>query len=90
MTRAELVARMAKDAALTKRQSEKVLHAIIGSVQEALRQGDRVTLAGFGTFAVRPRAARKGRHPRTGQELWLPAGKKLTFKAGKGLRHAVR
>jgi nucleoid DNA-binding protein len=90
MTKTELVARMAKDAALTKRQSEKVLHAIIGSVQEALRRGDQVTLVGFGTFAVRPRAARKGRHPRTGQEMWLPAGKKPTFRAGKGLRHAVR
>ncbi len=90
MTKAELVARMAEDAALTKRQAEKVLHAIIGSVQEALRQGDHVTLVGFGTFAVRARAARKGRNPRTGQEMWIPAGKMPTFKAGKGLRHATR
>jgi DNA-binding protein HU-beta len=45
---------------------------------------------GFGTFGVRSRAARKGRHPRTGQEMWLPADRKPTFKAGKGLRHAVR
>jgi DNA-binding protein HU-beta len=90
MTKSELVARMAKEADLTKRQSEKVLRAIVGSVQEALRQGGQVTLAGFGTFAVRPRAARKGRHPRTGQEMWLPASKKPTFRAGKGLRQAVR
>jgi DNA-binding protein HU-beta len=90
MTRAELVARMAKDTALTKRQSQKVLDTIIKSVQEALRQGDQVTLVGFGTFGVRTRAARKGRHPRTGQEIWLPADRKPTFKAGKGLRQAVR
>jgi DNA-binding protein HU-beta len=90
MTKAELVARIAKDTALTKRQSAEVLHAIISSVQEALRQGNQVTLVGFGTFGVRSRAARKGRHPRTGQEMWLPADRKPTFKAGKGLRHAVR
>jgi DNA-binding protein HU-beta len=90
MTKAELVARMAKDTALTKRQSQKALDTIIASVQEALRQGDQVTLVGFGTFGVRTRAARKGRHPRTGQEMWLPADRKPTFKAGKGLRQAVR
>jgi DNA-binding protein HU-beta len=90
MTKAELVARVAKDTALTKRQSQRVLATIIESVQEALRRGDQVTLVGFGTFGVRTRAARKGRHPRTGQEMWLPADRKPTFKAGKGLRQAVR
>ena len=90
MTKAELVARIAKDTTLTKRQSAQVLHAIIKNVQEALHQGDQVTLVGFGTFGVRSRAARKGRHPRTGQEMWLPADRKPTFKAGKGLRHAVQ
>jgi DNA-binding protein HU-beta len=90
MTKAELVARVAKDTALTKRQSQRVLDTIIESVQEALRRGDPVTLVGFGTFGVRTRAARKGRHPRTGQEMWLPADRKPTFKAGKGLRQAVR
>jgi DNA-binding protein HU-beta len=90
MTKAELVARVAKDTALTKRQSQRVLDTIIESVQEALHRGDPVTLVGFGTFGVRTRAARKGRHPRTGQEMWLPADRKPTFKAGKGLRQAVR
>jgi DNA-binding protein HU-beta len=90
MTKTDLVARMASDAALTKRQADKVLEVIIGSVQEALRQGDHVTLVGFGTFGVRARAARKGRNPSTGQEIWLPAGKMPTFKAGKALRHATR
>ena len=90
MTKAELVARVAKDTALTKRQSQRVLDTIIESVQEALRRGDPVTLVGLGTFGVRTRAARKGRHPRTGQEMWLPADRKPTFKAGKGLRQAVR
>jgi DNA-binding protein HU-beta len=90
MTKAELVARVAKDAAITKRQSSQVLQALINSVQEALRQGHQVTLVGFGTFGVRSRAARKGRHPRTGEEMWLPANRTPTFRAGKGLRHAVR
>jgi DNA-binding protein HU-beta len=90
MTKAELVERVAKEASITKRQSAQVLQAILDSVQEALQQGQQVTLMGFGTFGVRSRNARKGRHPRTGQEMWLPADRKPTFKAGKGLRHAVR
>jgi DNA-binding protein HU-beta len=90
MTKAELITRMAKDAALTKQQSAKVLEALIGSVTEALRHGERVTLVGFGTFGLRARGSRTARHPRTGQALWIPARKTPTFKPGKGLRTAIR
>jgi DNA-binding protein HU-beta len=90
MTRADLITRIAKDAALTKRQSEKVVQSLIGSVEEALRQGGRVTLVGFGTFGMRTRGAHTARNPRTGQAMWVPARKTPTFKPGKGLRTAIR
>jgi DNA-binding protein HU-beta len=90
MNKAELVARIAKDAALTKRQSEKVLDALMGSIQDALSNGEKITLMGFGTFSAMSRAARTGRNPRTGQALYLPARKTPKFGAGKGLREALR
>jgi DNA-binding protein HU-beta len=90
MTKADLVTRIAKGADLTRRQSERVLDVLVHSVQEALCQGDAVILMGLGTFAVQSRAARKGRNPRTGQEIWIPAKKAPTFRAGKGLREAIK
>ena len=89
MTKTDLVTRIAKDASLTKGQAEKALQAMLASVEEALRQGERVTLVGFGTFAVRARAARSGRNPRTGQPLVVPARKTPTFSVGKRLRQVV-
>jgi DNA-binding protein HU-beta len=59
-------------------------------VQEALSKGDSITLMGFGTFSVMSRSARKGRHPQTGLEVFIPASKAPKFRAGKGLREAVR
>jgi DNA-binding protein HU-beta len=90
MTKADLIARIAKDTALTKRQSEKVVDALLASVQDALRKGEKMTLVGFGTFSAMPRKARTGRNPRTGQALYLPARKAPKFSAGKKLREAVR
>ena len=89
MTKTDLVTRIAKDAALTKRQAEKALQAMLASVQDAMSHGERVTLVGFGTFAVRTRAARSARHPRTGQPLVVPARKTPTFSVGKRLRQVV-
>jgi DNA-binding protein HU-beta len=62
----------------------------VHSVQDALGKGESVTLVGFGTFSVMSRASRKGRNPRTGQELSIPARKMPKFTAGKALRTAVR
>jgi len=89
MTKAELVTRMAQAEELTKRQAEKTLRAFLSNVQEALSTGERVTVVGMGTFAVQSRAAHRGRHPRTGLEIIIPARKKPTFRAGKRLRAAV-
>ena len=88
MTKTDLVARIAKDASLTKGQAEKALHAMLASVEEALRTGSDHA-GGIGTFAVRARAARSGRNPRTGQPLVVPARKTPTFSVGKRLRQVV-
>jgi DNA-binding protein HU-beta len=90
MTKAELITRIAQDAALTKRQSEKVIDALLASVQDALRKGEKMTLVGFGTFSAISQKPRTGRNPRTGQALHLPARKAPKFTAGKKLRQAVR
>jgi DNA-binding protein HU-beta len=90
MTKADLITRIAKDAALTKQQSEKVVDALVASIQDALRKGEKMTLVGFGTFSAMSQKARTGRNPRTGQALFLPSRKTPKFSAGKKLRQAVR
>ena len=90
MTKAELGARMAQDAGLTKRQAEKVLEVFLESIQTALSRGESVTVVGFGRFSVLARAGRKGRNPRTGQDIMIPARRTAKFSAGKGLREAVK
>jgi DNA-binding protein HU-beta len=90
MNKADLVTRIAKEAELTNRQAARALDALVCGVQEALSRGDSITLMGFGTFSVMPRSARKGRNPQTGREVFIPASKAAKFRAGKGLREAVR
>jgi len=90
MNKADLVARIAQEAEITRRQAEKALTALMDGVQDALTQGDSVTLVGFGTFSVMSRAARKGRNPQTGREIFIPASKSPKFRAGKSLRDAIK
>ena len=89
MTKAELVARIAQEAEVTKRQAEKVVEAFVDSIQGALSRGEALSLAGFGRFSVLARAGRKGRNPQTGQEMMIAARKVAKFSAGKGLRQGV-
>ncbi|MCL5045562.1 MAG: HU family DNA-binding protein [Actinobacteria bacterium] len=89
MNKAELVTSIAGKSGLTKKDAEKAVDAMIDTVQEALKQGDKVSLVGFGTFEVRSRAPRKGRNPQTGQEIEIAAAKVPVFKAGKGFKDAV-
>ena len=86
MTKVTLVAKIAEKTGLSKKQAELALGAFIDSVTEALKEGDKVQLMGFGTFEVKERAARTGRNPSTGATIEIPASKTPTFKAGKGLR----
>jgi len=90
MTKQNLVDVIADKAGLTKVDAAKALDALVDAVTAALGRGEKVTWTGFGTFEVRSRAARMGRNPQTGAPLHIPAGKTPAFKAGKGLKDAVR
>ena len=92
MNKAELVAKMAEksEVELTKKQVEAALNAFMKSVEEALVNGDKVQLVGFGTFETRERAARQGRNPRDPQQVInIPAAIAPVFKSGRGLKDAV-
>ena len=89
MNKQELVAKVAQDANLTKRQAEDAVNAFVNAVKSSLANGESVSLVGFGTFAVSERAARKGRNPQTGAEIQIPARKVPVFRAGEGLKEAL-
>ncbi len=89
MNKSELVDAIAAGADISKAAASRALDAMTSSVCEALKKGDQVTLIGFGTFAVKERAARTGRNPQTGAEIKIAAAKVPGFKAGKALKDAV-
>ncbi|MCD6220208.1 HU family DNA-binding protein [Candidatus Calescamantes bacterium] len=88
MNKAELVEKVA-EVVSTKKEAEAAVDAVLSAITQALKSGEDVRLVGFGTFQVRKRAARKGRNPRTGDTLSIPAKKVPVFKAGKALKEAV-
>ena len=89
VNKAELISVMAEKSGLTKKDTEKALNSFIEAVEEALENGDKVQLVGFGTFEVRERSARKGRNPQTGEEIDIPAASVPAFKAGKALKDSI-
>lgn len=89
MNKSELVSAIAENADLTKAAAGRALDATIDAITESLKNGEPVTLIGFGTFEVRDRAARSGRNPRTGETIEIKAAKNPAFKAGKALKEAV-
>ena len=90
MNKAELVAAVAAKAELSKKDADKALAAVLATVTDALKKGEKVQLIGFGTFETRQRAARKGKNPQTGAEVMIPAAKVPAFKAGKALKDIVK
>lgn len=90
MKKADLVAKVADEAKIPRAAAERAINAFVNVITDALKAGDKVTLPGFGTFMVAQRAARKGRNPRTGQEIKIPSAKVPKFKVGKNLREAVK
>lgn len=90
MNKVELVAAMAENAGLSKKDAEKALNAFIESVEGAVKSGDKVSLIGFGTFETRERAERTGKNPRTGEALKIAACKVPAFKAGKAFKDMVK
>lgn len=90
MTKKELVDVIAAKTEMTKKDSDAALNAVVEAIKEALIKGDDIRLVGFGTFSVKETAARTGRNPKTGEEIKIPAGKKVAFKASKELKEALR
>ena len=89
MNKTELVAAVAEQAGLSKKDAEAAVKAFSDVVAGALKKGDKVQLVGFGTFEVSERAAREGRNPRTGKSIKIKACKSPKFKAGKALKDFV-
>ena len=89
MNKTELVAAVAEQAGLSKKDAEAAVKAFTDVVAEALKAGDKIQLVGFGTFEVSERAAREGRNPRTGETMTIEASKTPKFKAGKALKDLV-
>ena len=90
MNRLELVAAMADKANVDRPTAERVLAAYLETVTEALRQGDKVSIVGFGSFELADRAAREGINPATREKISIPASRMPKFKAGKQLKEAVQ
>lgn len=89
MTKAELAGRVADKIHLTKRQTEAIVNILFTCITDALKEGDKVELRGFGSFRIRSRNAREGRNPKTGDTVQIPSKKVPFFKAGKELREVV-
>ena len=89
MNKTELIAAVADATGISKKDAEKAVTATVDTIVEAIANGDKVQLVGFGTFEVSERAAREGRNPQTGKAMKIAASKAPKFKAGKALKVAV-
>ncbi len=89
MNKGDFVSAVSDATGLSKADAAKAIEGVIKVVEKALKKGDNVAIVGFGTFAVRKRAARTGRNPRTGAQIKIKASKVPAFKAGKALKDAV-
>ncbi|MCW5961450.1 MAG: integration host factor subunit beta [Pyrinomonadaceae bacterium] len=89
MTKADLVEKVAKEADMTKKDAEKLVEIIFDSIISTLNEGEKIELRGFGSFRVRERNARKGRNPKTGEAVKIPAKRVAYFKPGKDLKDLI-
>lgn len=90
MTKAEFVQKVSKKVKLSKAHTAKIIDTTLDEVQGLLKKGDSISFTGFGTFSVSKRKSRKGRHPRTGSPMTIPASRVPRFRAGKFLKSAVK
>ncbi len=89
MTKADLVEKVAKEAEMTKKDAEQLVEIIFESIVDTLNKGEKIELRGFGSFRVRERDARKGRNPKTGSAVSIPAKRVAYFKPGKELKEII-
>ena len=90
MNKMDLIAAVSEQTELSRAKAAEVVDAVFGAIEGALQKKDEVRLVGFGTFATAERKAGKGRNPRTGEEMAIPASTTVRFKAGKGLKDSVQ
>ncbi|KPL17793.1 MAG: hypothetical protein AMJ92_10930 [candidate division Zixibacteria bacterium SM23_81] len=90
MTKEDMVGKIAGDVGISKAKAARALATVLDGVTKSLKRGEKVTFVGFGTFQVAHRAARKGRNPRTGAMIQIPAARVPRFKPGSKLKSAVR
>ena len=89
MNKTELIAAVAEKSALSKKDAEKAVSAVLSTITETLKASEKVQLVGFGTVEVRERPAHKGHNPMTGAEIQIAASKAPAFKAGKAFKEAL-
>lgn len=89
MTKAELIEGLSNKIGLNKGDAERVLNVLLDDIVNALKQGDRVNISGFGTFAIATREARVGRNPKTGESIQISASRTAKFRAGKQLKDSL-
>ncbi|MFC7391560.1 HU family DNA-binding protein [Scopulibacillus cellulosilyticus] len=90
MNKTDLINAVAESAQLSKKDATAAVDSVFQNIADALKEGSKVQLIGFGNFEVRERSARKGRNPQTGEEIDIPASKVPAFKPGKALKDAVK
>ncbi|MBX3267895.1 MAG: HU family DNA-binding protein [Acidobacteria bacterium] len=89
MTKADLVERVAVEAELTKKDAEQLVEIVLDSIIHSLNEGEKIELRGFGSFRIRERNSRKGRNPKTGAAVDIPAKRVAYFKPGKELKELI-
>jgi len=90
VNKTELIAKVAEATNLSKKDAALAVDAVFNVISDALQNGDKVQIVGFGNFEVRERSARKGRNPQTGEEIEIPAGKIPAFRPGKSLKEGIK
>ena len=90
MNKADLINALAAKNEISKKDAEKAVNAVLELIEEALKNGDKVQIMGFGSFEVKERAARTGKNPATGATIQIPASKAVVFKAGKALKDSIQ
>lgn len=90
MTKRDLIELVAKKANLTNKASRESVDAFLQAIRDSLKRGEKVVITGFGTFSVRKRAAKKGRNPKTGEQITISAHKSPGFTPGKTLKKVVK
>ncbi len=89
MTKVDLIAKVALNADMTKKDAEKAVNAVFAAITESLKEGEKVAISGFGTFEVRERPEHQGLNPRTKEPITIAASRSASFKAGKALKDAL-